>query len=266
MLAGAAATVLCLLVWPAGAAGGPEFSNEQAVQHSQAAIGRTVDAEGFQDRDERPVDLARFRGKPLVISMVYTSCYHTCPLITQALERSVIAAQGTFGADGFSVLTVGFDTREDSPKRMRAYAAERGIRVDNWHFLSATPDAVKRLSDSLGFIFYPSPRGFDHLAQTTVVDEQGKVYAQIYGAEFTPPALVEPLKALIFGTGAPLVSVEGIVQRIRLFCTIYDPRSDRYRFDYSIFVGLIIGAFCLLGIATIIGRNAWRLWSDGRSA
>ena len=243
-----------------------EFDEEQALGYSQAAIGRTVNAVGLVDRQRRTVSLDEFRGKPLVISMVYTSCYHTCPMITQALERSVASAQDTFGKDGFSVLSIGFDTAEDTPERMRAYANERGIDFDNWRFVSSTSDVVQSLSETLGFIFFPSPKGFDHLAQTTLIDGDGKVYAQIYGEDFPPPALVEPMKRLVYGTSASVTSVSGIVERIRLFCTIYDPRSDRYRFDYSIFIGLIIGGLSLAGVALVIGRNAWRIWGRGSSA
>lgn len=243
-----------------------EFDEVQALAHSQAAIGRTVTATGLVDREERAIDLAQFRGKPLIISMAYTSCYHTCPMITQAVERGVISARETFGADGFSVLTIGFDTKKDTPKRMRAYASQRGIDYENWHFLSASNAVVESLSEALGFIYFPSPKGFDHLAQTTIVSGEGVVVAQIYGADFSPPALVEPIRHLVYGTTAAVTSVGTMIERIRIFCTTYDPRSDRYRFDYSIFIGLILGGLALSSIAIVLGRNAWRLWGPGRSA
>lgn len=242
------------------------FDEAQAVAYSQAAIGRTVSAAGLLDSERRKVSLESFRGKPLIVSLVYTSCYHTCPLITQTLERSVSAARNVFGADGFAVVTIGFDSAEDTPERMRAFARERGIDETNWQFLSADAATISSLTKGLGFIYFPSPRGFDHLAQTTILDSAGRVYAHVYGSEFSAPAVVEPLKQLIYGTTASTTSVTGIINRIRLFCTVYDPRDERYRFDYSVFVGLIIGALCLSGIATVLGLNAWRLWRGDRPA
>ena len=44
------------------------------------------------------------------------------------------------------------------------------------------------------------PRGFDHLAQTTVIDAHGRIYRQVYGDAFAVPALVEPLKDLALGS------------------------------------------------------------------
>jgi protein SCO1/2 len=67
----------------------------------------------------------------------------------------------------------------------------------------------------------------------------------------------------VYGRNAQNVSLDGLLDRIRLFCTVYDPRRDRYHFDYSIFVGIAIGALVLSGIGLVVGRNAWRLWRPG---
>jgi hypothetical protein len=38
---------------------------------------------------------------------------------------------------------------------------------------------------------------------------------------------------------------------------VYDPRSGRYRFDYSLVVSFVVGLLCLGGIAVFILRS-WR--------
>lgn len=228
-----------------------------ALRISQSAVGRTLPDFGFRDSRHKAVRLADFRGKPLVVNFVYTACYHTCPLVVQTLARAVGMAQDALGADSFNVITIGFDARADTPSRMRAYAQQQGIDLPNWRFLSADAATIDALAAEIGFVFYPSTRGFDHLAQTTVVDPEGVIYRQIYGSDFGPQALVEPLKMMALGQSGSLVSVAGIVERVRLFCTVYDPNSERYRFDYSIFVGAIIGAASLAGVGIIVFR-AWR--------
>jgi protein SCO1/2 len=70
----------------------------------------------------------------------------------------------------------------------------------------------------------------------------------------------------VFGRERDFSSLEGIVNRVRLFCTLYDPRDDRYYFDYSIFIGLTIGVLCLGGVGTVLVRNIWRLWREGSAA
>lgn len=232
------------------------FDSEAAIAHSQAAIGRELGAFTFLDTERRAVRLNDYLGKPLVVNMVFTACAQSCPVIVQTLAVAVEVARDAVGEDTFSVVTIGFDARDDTPERMRAFARAQGIDLPNWKFLSGKQDAIERLTENLGFIYFPSPRGFDHLAQTTVIDAEGRVYRQVYGAQFNAPALVQPLLELVFGRRAEAGPLTGLVDRVRLFCTYYDPASGRYRFDYSIFIGLAVGAGSLIGVGTILIR-AW---------
>ncbi len=235
------------------------FDPEAAISYSQSAIGREIGDQSFLDQDRNPLRLAALRGKPLVVNLVYTSCSHTCPIIVQTLHRAVEIAQDALGADSFSVVTIGFDSADDTPSRMRAYARDQGVDLPNWRFLSGDQATIASLSEDLGFIYYPSPRGFDHLAQTTVIDAEGLVYRQVYGSDFDAPAVVEPLKDLVFGRQGNLTSLDGLINRIRLFCTLYDPSSERYRFDYAIFIALSIGFVALGTIGIILLRAVLRL-------
>jgi protein SCO1/2 len=242
------------------------FDEKRALKISQDALGRTVGSHAFVDSAGNPVDLTDFRGKPLVVSLIYTSCYHTCPLITENLRNATRAALGTLGEGSFTVVTIGFDVKNDTPERLRVYAEEHGVDRPNWRLLSADAETIHRLAETLGFIYFPSPRGFDHLSQTTILDGDGAVYRQVYGASFAAPSIVEPLKDLIFGRVRDFTTISGIANRIRLFCTLYDPRDDRYYFDYSVFIGMIIGALSLGGVGVIVTRNVWRLWREGRAS
>ncbi len=240
------------------------FDEKAAIAYSQAAIGRNIGNLEFVNRKKKPVSLSRFLGKPLIINMVYTSCHETCPTIVDSLYDGIKIAQKALGKDRFNVITIGFDVKSDTPERMRAFAATQGLVLPNWYFLSGTQENVDQIARTLGFIFFPSPAGFDHLTQTTVIDANGDVYAHVYGASFPPPAVIEPLKELVFGREKSLISLEGLADRVRLFCTIYDPRSGEYYFDYSIFVGLFIGFMILSGMLYILLSNLWRLWREER--
>lgn len=234
-----------------------DFRDAKALGISQAAIGRTVGDYSFRDPAGNPLALSRYRGRPLVVSLIYTSCSHTCPVITQTLARTVTAARAALGGESFGVVTVGFNTRVDTPVRMRAFQQAQGIDLPGWTFLSADETAIDGLAEDLGFVYFPSANGFDHLAQTTIIDGEGRVYRQIYGEDFAPPALIEPLKQLVFGKGASLASIAGVIDRVRLFCTIYDPASGRYRFDYSIFIILVVGGLSLGSLGVVLVRE-WR--------
>jgi protein SCO1/2 len=208
------------------------------------------------------VTLADYRGRPVVLSLLYTSCDHTCPLIVESVARAVEVADAALGATSFTVLTVGFDTRHDTPARMRAYQASRGVDRPGWEFLATDAASAARLAAETGFWIAPRAGGFDHLAQVTLLDGEGRVYRQIYGENFAAPALVEPLKQLVYGTPEAASLVAALVNRVKLLCTVYDPATGRYRFSYAIFIGIAVGG---AGLGAF-GFFLFRLWRQAKPA
>lgn len=236
----------------------------QALALSQAAIGREIGDYTFRDTSGKRVKLSDFRGRPLVISMIYSSCADVCPIITKTLEDADAVARDALGVDAYTIVTIGFDVADDNPVRMQSFARKNGVPLgEHWKFLSGDLLAIHALSEDIGFQFFESPKGFDHLTQTTIIDADGKVYRQIYGETFQTPHFVEPLKNLVFGTTTPFASVEDLINKVRLFCTIYDPVTDQYRFEYAIFFRLFAGGTVIIGMMVFIGR--W-LWQNRRSA
>jgi protein SCO1 len=262
-------TAGCLVALPAAHAqpSGPDaiqgFDRDAALAISQAAIGGRLGDYSFTDIDGREVRLGDFAGRPLLISLIYTSCYHSCPVTTQRLKRAVADAREVLGDDTFNVVTIGFDSANDSPDRMRIFAREQNIDLDGWHLLSASPATVAALTADVGFIFVPSPRGFDHIAQVTVVDREGVIRSQVYGEDFELPWLVEPLKDLVFDR--PLSErhlFTGLIDDIRIFCTVYDPRTGGYKVDYSLFIQIAIGLMVVLSVFIYLLREFWRSRRD----
>jgi len=225
---------------------GKDFDSDKALKISQSAIDRSLADYHFHDRNGKLVKLAGFRGKPLVISLIYTSCFHICPATTQSLARAVKATRSAVGEDKFSIVTIGFDALHDTPKRMRGFARQQGVSgAHHWNFLSADKATITHLAADLGFIFVPSPKGFDHLIQTTVVDKEGKVYRQIYGMDIDPSILTETMKELVFGLSPETLSLSSLVNRVRLFCTVYDPSTGTYKFNYAMIFGMTVGTLML---------------------
>lgn len=232
---------------------------DQVLKVSQAAIGRTLPDMVLQNQHGEPLSLATLRGKPVLISLIYTRCYHTCSVATRSLAQTVAKAQSIFGKESFHIVTVGFDTAVDTPKAMDYYARQQGVDDTQWAFLSGDAERIRTLTETVGFTFFPSPKGFDHLAQVTVVDAQGVIYRQVYGETIPTPQLVEPLKELILGVAPAKESpVDLLVRRVRFFCTTYDPGDDAYRYDYSLFVGMGIGGLIILSVFLFLFREIRR--------
>ena len=176
------------------------YDREAALAISQGVVGQAIGDHTFRDIEGQSFELQSLRGKPLVVSLIYTSCHHVCPVITANIERNTDIAHEALGDDAFSIVTIGFDWRVDTPDRMRMYASAKNIDVPGWHFLSGDEASVAAISEAVGFQFFAAPKGFDHLSQTTILDAEGKVYRQVYGQDFDTQQFVEPLKELVFDT------------------------------------------------------------------
>ena len=221
-----------------------------ALRDSQAAIGRVVGEHLLLDRRERPVRLTGYRGKPLLVSFVYTGCFKICPTTTQSLSVAVEQLAQVFGADRFNVVSVGFNQPFDSPAAMLVFAAQMGIEASNWDFLSPTPGAVEALLSEFGFRFVATPAGIDHVLTVSVLDAQGRIYAQVYGERLSRDQLGEPLRRLL--KDAPLepgTSLAEMVQRVRILCTVYDPKTGEYRYNYGLILEIAGGVTFAVAMA-----------------
>lgn len=228
------------------------LDRDATIQASQAAIGRILGDREFTDQHGRPLRLSALRGRPVVVSFVFTNCYYLCSGLTLHLRRTVEIARDALGADSFEVLTVGFDAAHDTPARMRDFARERGIADARWHFASGDAATIRRLTDEIGFSWVATPAGFDHVAQVTLIDADGRVAQQVHGQDFAPPDLVEPLKGLLLRGNVDRSAFRGVLDSVRLFCTVYDPAAGRYRFDVSLILGFLPVLLVLAMVATAI--------------
>lgn len=242
------------------------FDYDLALKTSQSAIGKQLANHVFINAEGERVTLEDFRGKPLVLSMVYTSCYQICPMTTRHLSKVVEKARDPLGDDSFSVVIIGFDTKVDTPDAMQYFANKQGISDKNWNLLSVAEEDLAALSAELGFLYYPTSSGFDHLVQATVIDADGKVYRQVYGQVFDTPLLVDPLLELVLGRPRPAQTfISSLSDKIKLFCTTYDPRSDGYYFDYSFFVEIFVGITVIFFIVSFMRRELKKGSSKSKS-
>lgn len=259
----AAALGLAVVLLPAAllaqqALPAPALDQAEALRASQAVIGRPIGDYTLLDRNGQPVRLASYRGKPLLVSFIYTGCFQVCPTTTRALDETVRALQGRFGNNQFNVISVGFNQPADSPQALKAFAAQHRISQPNWDFLSPPAPIVGPLTRDFGFRYEATAAGFDHVLQVTLVDAQGRVARQVYGDKVAADALGEPLKQML--AGAPLppqTQLADLIDRVRLLCTVYDPKTGTYRVDYSLAIEIAGGLTFIFAMALYM-LNEWR--------
>lgn len=222
-----------------GEAASPSLGLDQnaALRSSQAAVGRQISDFTLLDREGRAVRLSQYRGKPLLVSFIYTGCFQVCPLTTRSLQDALTAGRDVFGTNQFNVISIGFNQPADSPQALKAFAMQHRIDQPNWEFLSPHASIVEPLAREFGFSYRDTPAGFDHVLQVTLLDAQGRIYRQIYGGELSADSLGEPIKQLL--TNAPVsqqLRLDDLIDRVRILCTVYDPVTGKYRVQYGLLI------------------------------
>ena len=244
----------------AGAADGAGALDEkEALRASQAVIGSTVPDYALLDRDGRPLRLSSYRGKPLLVSFIYTGCFQVCPTQTRALNEAVKGLDAVFGPHQFNIVSIGFNQPFDSPTAMRAFAAQQRISAPNWAFLSPPPTTVDRLTRDFGFTYAATPAGFDHLLGVTVVDAAGRIHTQVLGNRLTAAQLGEPLRELLRAAPLPQqLRLADVVERIRILCAVYDPETGTYRYDIKLIFMIAGGLTFFVSVGVYLLRDRLR--------
>lgn len=228
----------------------PGLDQATALKISQAVVGQSISDFTLLDRAGQPVRLSQYLGKPLLVSFVYTGCFDVCPATTRALQNAVEASRSVFGTHQFNVLSIGFNQPADSPQALKAFARQYRIDQPNWEFLSPHASSVESLTRQFGFSYTATPAGFDHILQVTLLDGAGLIYRQIYGDSFGADGLAEPLKQLLSNTPvAQQLSLDGLLDRVRILCTVYDPKSGTYRLQYGLLIEVAGGVTFALAMA-----------------
>lgn len=227
----------------------PVFDQPTALRASQGVIGQTPPDYTLLDREGKPVRLSSYRGKPLLVSFIYTGCFQICPTTTRALLAALKASQEGIGTDQFNVISIGFNLPADSPQALKSFATQHGINYPNWEFLSPHPSIVANLTRDFGFSYAATPAGFDHILQVTIVDAQGKIYRQVYGDTLSGDMLGEPLMQLINDAPIPNnVNLSQIIDRVRILCTVYDPVTGEYRVKNGLWLEISGGLTFLIAV------------------
>lgn len=79
----------------------------------------------LKDQFGKPISMADYRGKAVLLTFLYVDCPDVCPLISAAL-RTTIDKLGA-GSKQVQVVAISVDPVGDTPKAVRAYLSSRGV-------------------------------------------------------------------------------------------------------------------------------------------
>lgn len=221
----------------------PSDDLKGAAASANMAVGNRAGDYTLTDQDGKKFKLSELLDRPLVVSFVYTKCVHTCGTMTAHLA-DLFKEPGVLG-EKFNALTVGFDTDNDIPEAMKAFAGQFTKDFKSWRFASTDRKTVEGLTRDTGFYFEKTGSGFEHLNMVSIVGTDGSVYAQVYGLDFKSDELLSAIdkkQAL----NAPGQAKPGILDRIKLLCYTYDESTGTYRPDYTVIIPIFLGGFIQL--------------------
>ena len=202
-------------------------------------LGRIVPRDlTFFDETGSQVSLETLIKKPTIISLVYFSCSHTCPLLLGSLAES-LGKMGLDPGNDYQVLTLSFDEK-DRPqaalqkKKNYLAAAGSGFPEASWRFLTGSEENIRKLTEAVGFPFKREKGGFSHPKVLVFLSGEGKVVRYLYGTNSRPfdirMALAESAE------GQSSVSFDGLL----LFSYRYDSGENRYFFNLLKVLGAVL--------------------------
>ena len=101
---------------------GTAFADERedkAITTSLEVIGRTMPDLSFQGVDGKTLSLTQLRGKPVLLTLIYTGCADVCPAVIESLAPAVAVGEDALGKGTFNVVTIGFDSLPEALVQIR---------------------------------------------------------------------------------------------------------------------------------------------------
>ena len=160
-LAGAAAAVATLSAGGSEPPRPPGAGFEGAVRPAIAPTELT----GLVDERGRAVRLAELRGRPVVVTFLYTSCEDTCPTTAQIIR----GALDDLGHD-VPVLAIAVDPPRDTPARARRFLNEQRL-TGRMRFLTGPREQLRRQWRAYGI--QPQLPDLEHTAHVVLLDRRG---------------------------------------------------------------------------------------------
>ena len=147
--------------------------------------------------NDRRVTLAELRGKVLALTFVFTTCSNSCPILTATMADIGRALGSDFGPR-VAFVAISVDPANDTPARLRDYAAAHRANAPGWFFLTGAPSDIDAVVRRYGAYAKKSASdSVDHLFLTSLIDRAGMLRVQYLGVRFDPREMQRDLQMLL---------------------------------------------------------------------
>ena len=141
----------------------------------------------------KTIHLHQFRGKPLLLTFIYTRCPFPeyCPRLTNNFSQVVQQLQKDPKVFGEAqLLSISIDPEHDKPAVLRSYGERYVGRVDprfaHWQFAAGSPEEVRQTADFFGLAYNQKDGQIVHGLVTVLIGKDGKVAKVYSGNDWKP--------------------------------------------------------------------------------
>jgi protein SCO1/2 len=124
----------------------------------------------WTDEEGKPAKFAEWRGQPLVVTTMFTTCRATCPRTLKKMRSLYDEFQSKGHAAQFLMVTL--DPVTDTPERLREFKKSEGL-PDSWHLLSGTIPQTEDLTGILDIHVMSTDAHLIHDARIVLFDADG---------------------------------------------------------------------------------------------
>jgi len=218
-------------------------------------LGHKVPSElTFHDEKGNTVTLGQLLDRPTIVSLVYFTCGHTCPLLLGGLAE-VIGKMDLDPKKDYQIMTISFD-ESDTPaialEKKNNYTTAAGILFPehSWKFLTGDPRNIRKFTEAVGFQFRREMNGFDHPNGLIFLSPNGTVMRYLYGTSFSPFDITMAVTEAGQGTGGWSIG------KVLLYSFKYDETKNIYHFNIAKVLGTVfLFSSVLFGIFSLIVRK-----------
>jgi len=139
------------------------------------------------DRAERFAWRAQ-RGQPQIVSMFYTSCKFTCPMLVDG-AKAVQASLAPEERARLQVTFISFDPARDTTRALAQLRVDRELDRAQWTLARLEPPDVRTVAALLGVRYRALADGdFNHTSMLILLDSDGRIVARTERIGGTPDA------------------------------------------------------------------------------
>jgi protein SCO1/2 len=158
------------------------------------------------NQDGNLIHLGQFRGKPLLLTFIYTRCPFPdyCPRLSNNFAQVMQQLQKDPKAfEQSQLLSISIDPENDKPAVLRSYGERYVGRIDprfaHWQFASGSPQQVRQAADFFGLAYNQKDGQIVHGLITVLIGKDGKVVKVYSGNDWKPDDVAADYQAAAGG-------------------------------------------------------------------